>query len=141
VAWQFQHSALSSARRAAVWSHYTDVEKWSAWSQKGVEWSRIDGPFAAGTEGKSKPPGFPAARFRLTAVEPERMFASEAKLPGARLKFEHVIESVGAGVQITHRARLDGPMAWLWAPLLRRSIERGLPDGVDRLAKMSAPAL
>jgi hypothetical protein len=66
------------------------------------------------------------------------MFASQAKLPGAKLVFEHVIESVGAGVQITHRARLDGPMAWLWAAVLRRSIEKGLPDGVDRLAKLDA---
>ena len=74
----------------------------------------------------------------MTAVEPERMFASEAKLPGARLVFEHVIESVGAGVQITHRARVEGPMAWLWAALMRRSIEKGLPDGVDRLAELAA---
>jgi hypothetical protein len=65
------------------------------------------------------------------------MFASEGKLPGARLIFEHVIESAGAGVQITHRARVNGPMAWLWAALARRSIEKGLPDGIDRLAKMA----
>jgi Polyketide cyclase / dehydrase and lipid transport len=138
MAWHFEHSALSSARREEVWPRYADVEHWSEWSQKGVEWSRIDGPFEAGTEGKTKAPGFPASRFRLTAVEPERMFASEATLPGARLVFEHVIESVGAGVQITHRARVEGPMAWLWAALMRRSIERGLPDGVDRLAKLAA---
>jgi ketosteroid isomerase-like protein len=69
------------------------------------------------------------------------MFASEAKLPGARLVFEHVIESVGTGVQITHRARVEGPMAWLWAALIRRSIERGLPDGVDRLAKLAGSSV
>ena len=140
MAWQFEHSALSSARREDVWPHYADVEKWSEWSQKGVEWSRIDGPFVAGTEGKSKAPGFPAGRFRLTVVEPNRMFASEAKLPGARMTFEHIIESVGSGVQITHRATLDGRMAWLWTLLVRGSTERGLPDGVERLAKMAAPA-
>jgi hypothetical protein len=137
MAWQFEHSAVSNARAEDVWPHYADVEHWSAWSQKGVEWSRIDGPFKAGTQGKSKPPGFPAGKFRLTAVEPQRMFASETKLPGARLAFEHVIESVGAGVQITHRARVDGPMAWLWTALVRRATETSLPDGVDRLARMA----
>lgn len=140
MAWHFEHSAISPARREDIWPHYADVEHWSSWSRKGVEWSRLDGPFEAGTEGKTKAPGFPAFRFRLTAVEPERMFASEAKLPGARLVIEHVIESVGAGVEITHRARVDGPMAWLWATLIRRGTEKGLSDGVERLAKMSAPA-
>ena len=106
---------------------------------KGVEWSRLDGPFAVGTSGKSKPRGrLPAGRFRLDAVVPEEMFRSETKLPGARLLFEHVIEPTQAGVTITHRATLDGPAAWLWLPLLRKSIEGGLPAGVERLAAMAS---
>ena len=31
-----------------------------------------------------------------------------------------------------------GPLAFLYTPIARRSIERGLPDGVDRLAAMAA---
>jgi len=138
MAWHFEHSAETTASGADVWPYYADVEHWNAWSQHGVEWSRLDGPFEPGSKGMSKAPGFPASRFRLTAVEPERMFASEAKLPGARLGFEHVIEPAGAGTRITHRARVEGPLAGMWSLLVRRSIEKGLPDGVDRLAKMAA---
>jgi hypothetical protein len=139
MTWQFEHSAECAAAKDDVWSRYVDVPNWSKWSVEGVEWSRLDGPFVVGTTGKSKPPGrLPAGRFRLDAVVQEEMFCSETKLPGARLLFEHVIEPTQAGVTITHRATLDGPAAWLWLPLLRRSIERGLPAGVERLATMAA---
>lgn len=138
MAWRFEHSAESSASKASVWRRYVDVPHWSEWSQNGVEWSRLDGPFEVGTKGKSKPPGFPAGRFRLIAVDPEARFVSESRLPGARLVFEHVIEPVGEGVRVTHRATVDGPLAFLYARLLRRIIERSLPDGVERLAAMAA---
>jgi hypothetical protein len=97
-------------------------------------WSRLNGPFEVGTKGKSKPPGLPAGRFRLTVVEPERMFATETRLPGARLLFEHVIEPHEVGVTITHRAVISGPLTFLYARILRRAILRGLPEGVDQLA-------
>lgn len=57
VVWHVEHSAESSADPKAVWRRYLDVEHWCEWSRHGVEWSRIDGPFEVGTEGKSKPPG------------------------------------------------------------------------------------
>jgi hypothetical protein len=139
MGWQFEHTAQSAATKERVWSRYVDVVNWREWSVEGVEWSRLDGPFEVGTMGKSKPPGrLPAGSFRLDAVVPEQMFRSETKLPGARLRFEHIIEQADAGVTITHRARLDGPLAWLWLPLLRKSIERGLPPGVERLATLAA---
>ncbi len=137
--WRFEHSAESAASKDAVWSHYVDVPNWRDWSVEGVEWSRLDGPFAVGTTGKSKPPGrMPAGSFRVDAVVREELYRSETKLPGARLCFEHEIQPASSGVTITHRAILTGPTARLWLPMLRPSIERGLPSGVERLAEMAA---
>lgn len=136
--WRFEHSAESSAGKADIWRRYVDVPHWSEWSRLGVAWSRLDGPFEVGTAGKSKPPGFSAGRFRLVVVEDERMFATESRYPGSRLLFEHVIEPLQAGVRITHRARIDGPMAFILVWIARRSIERALPDGVERLAATAA---
>jgi hypothetical protein len=139
VAWQFEHSAKSAATKESVWPRYVDVANWCDWSVEGVEWSRLDGPFEVGSTGKSKPPGrLPAGSFRLDAVVPDEMYRSETKLPGARLLFEHIIEPDEGGVTITHRATLDGPLARLWLPALRKSIEGGLPPGVERLAAMAA---
>ncbi len=134
MTWRFEHSAESSATKADIWRRYVDVAHWCDWSRHGVEWSRLDGPFEVGTMGKSKAPGLPSGRFLLVGVEPERMFATEMRLPGGRLFFEHLIEPLEAGVRITHRARIHGPLAFLYARVLRHSIVRGLPDGVDGLA-------
>jgi hypothetical protein len=138
MAWRFEHSADSAAAPSAVWRRYLDVEDWCEWSRHGVEWSRIDGPFEVGTKGTSKPPGSRALKFELVAVEPDASFVSEAKLPGGRLRFEHVIEPRDEGSRITHRVALDGPLAFLYTHVVRKGVEQGLPDGVERLAVMAA---
>jgi Polyketide cyclase / dehydrase and lipid transport len=138
MAWRFEHSTESSASPHDVWQRYRDVDHWCEWSQYGVEWSHIEGPFAVGTSGKSKPPKSPAMKFTLVVVEPDEFFASEAKMPGVRLRFEHMIEPMSGGSRITHRVVLDGPLASLYVPLVRKGVEKGLPDGVDRLAEMAA---
>jgi hypothetical protein len=138
VAWRFEHSTESTGGAHAVWRRYLDVPHWCDWSRRGVEWSSIDGPFEVGTEGTSKPPGSRPLRFRLVAVEPDAFFASEASLPGGRLRFDHVIEPRDSGVRITHRVTLSGPLAFLYAPLVKQGVKQGLPDGVERLAAMAA---
>ena len=82
MTWQFEHSADSFAAPERIWQRYLDVEHWSDWSP-GVEWSRLGGAFEVGTKGKSKPPGSPTLRFRVIAVEPQVMFATRVRLPGA----------------------------------------------------------
>jgi len=138
VARSWSHTAESAARPHAVWERYVDVDHWSEWSRHGVEWSHLDGPFQLGAKGRSKPPGMPAATFRLVAVELDARFVSEVRLPGGRLRFEHVIESSGAGSRITHRVSVHGPLAALYARIVRKGTERALGDGVDRLAAQAA---
>jgi len=132
------HSAESGARPDAVWRRYVDVEHWSDWSRNGVKWSRLDGPFEVGTKGKTKAPGMPAATFRLVAVEPDAGFVSEVRLPGGRLRFEHVIEPNEKGSRITHRVEVDGPLAAVHARIIGKTTEKALVDGVDRLAVLAA---
>jgi len=137
MTWQFEHSADSAGSTNAVWQRYSNVARWSEWSP-GVQWATLEGVFAIGSKGKSKPPGSWALRFRITAVDPERMFATASRLPGARLTFEHVIDPREAGVRITHRARLDGPFAALYARRVRALTQKNLTEGVERLAAQAA---
>jgi hypothetical protein len=137
VVWSFAHSTTSAALPDAVWQRYVDVEHWSEWSRHGVEWSSLDGPFEVGTKGKSKPPGMPAGTFRLVTVEPEARFITEVKLPGSRLRFEHQVQPEASGSRIRHSATVDGPLAFVYSRILRKSIVRGLPDGVERLAVLA----
>lgn len=137
MSWQFEHSADSGAGAEEVWRRYVDVERWSDWSPA-VEWSRLDGPFEVGAKGKSKPPGSPALRFRVTAVEPQVMFATKVRLPGAVLVFEHAIDPIATGTRITHRATLSGPLASVYTRTVRRRTEKGLTESVERLAALAA---
>lgn len=132
----WEHSAESTAAKEDVWPLYSDVARWSDWSP-GVEWARLDGPFEVGTKGRSKPPRSPALRFRLTAVDPGAMFASEVRLPGARLFFEHRIEHLEPGARITHQVTLSGPLSFLYLASVRRNTEQALSAGVDRLAQIA----
>ena len=47
-------------------------------------------------------------------------------------------QSRETGSRITHRVALEGPLAFLYTPIVRKGVERGLPGGVDRLAVMAA---
>jgi Polyketide cyclase / dehydrase and lipid transport len=133
VEWSFEHTADSAAGKEAVWGRYADVAQWADWSPA-IEWARLKGPFQVGAKGKSKARGAPAAGFRLVRVEPNAVFATETRLPGARLLFEHFIEPGASGVRITHRATLSGPLARLYERWIRSLTRQSLPDGVDRLA-------
>jgi len=133
VGWTCEYGADSAASKEAVWRRYSDVTQWAEWSPA-IEWARLDGAFEVGAKGKSKARGAPVGRFRLARVEPNAVFASTTWLPGARLLFEHFIEPRDAGVHITHRATLSGPLSALYKPRIRSLTEHSLPEGVDRLA-------
>src|SRR5436190_324140 len=138
MGWSFAHTAESTARPDAVWRRYLDVEHWSEWSRHGVERSRLDGPFEVGTKGKSKAPGMPTATSRLVTVEPDARFVSEVRMPGARLRFEHVVEPNERGTRITHRVEVDGSLAAVYARIIGKTTDKALVDGVDRLAVLAA---
>jgi uncharacterized protein YndB with AHSA1/START domain len=133
---EIEHTAESKAQPETVWERYTDVEEWREWS-KGVEESSLDGEFEAGSKGKTKAPSLPRTSFELVEVEPERRFVSKGKPPGASLIFEHMLEPLNGGTRITHRATLEGPLTFLWSPVIGRIIKRGLPEGVERLAELA----
>jgi Polyketide cyclase / dehydrase and lipid transport len=134
--WTFEHSAESGAPPPRIWERYTDVEQWRQWS-KGVEESTLEGEFEVGSKGVIKPPQLPKSRFELVEVEPERSFASQAKLPGATLRLDHLIERANGGSRITHTATVSGLLAPVWAPVVSRIIKRELPAGVERLAELA----
>src|SRR6266576_2984892 len=118
MGWDFEHSAESAASKEAVWQRYADVAKWPEWSP-GIEWARLDGPFHVGSKGMSKARGAPAWPFRLGLVEPNVLFATTTRLPGAMLVFEHLIEPSDRGIRITHRATLSGPLSRLYTRRIR----------------------
>ena len=137
MSWELSHTAETAASPREIWSRYADVAGWCEWSKRGVVSSEIHGPFTVGTTGRMKSPRSPTMSFELVAVEPDRSFVSQIRLPFARLRFEHVLDRSASGTRITHRVTLSGPLSSLYSPFVKRSIERGLADGVDRLGRLA----
>ena len=80
----------------------------------------------------------PGHSLAASMTSNRRWAGTSARLPGASLLFEHVLESLDTGARITHRATLSGPLAPLYTRSVRRRTEPGLRDGVERLAALAA---
>src|SRR5438105_3924298 len=74
-----------SGELAAVWRVATDVANWPSWDPH-EQAARLDGPFAAGTTGWSKPNGGPATEWTITEVIPQQSWSSQCPLPGGVLR-------------------------------------------------------
>ena len=57
-------------------------------------------------------------RLTVSRIEPQRLWAGVAKLPGLTLTVEHITELADSGTVLVERAILDGPLAGVAARLL-----------------------
>ena len=109
-----------------VWAAIADVEHWPAWDPH-EEGARLDGPFAAGTKGWSKPKGGPAANWTITKVEQERFWSSESPMPGGKIAGENTFEPLGDGrIRCTRTVVVSGPLVPLFWLHFGRLIKRDM---------------
>jgi Polyketide cyclase / dehydrase and lipid transport len=126
------HSERSSATPAAVWALWADASRWPDWNEQ-LESGELDGELAVGTGATVKFKRGGKMKFTVLAVEPERLFIDEARLPGCRFGHEHRLEPAGAGCEITHRLYLEGPTSGLFARLFGRGrMEKSVVAFVER---------
>jgi Polyketide cyclase / dehydrase and lipid transport len=134
--WSTEASATTQASPEAIWTLWADVGNWKEWDP-GVEDSSIGGPFAEGTHYELKPKGGPAVTSVLTEVRPGEEFSDHTRLPLANLDFSHEVERVGKETRVTHRVEISGPLAFVFASLMGRGMERGLPETMRNLARLA----
>ncbi len=134
--WTFTHTENTTASPAQVWQRYSDPSSWPEWDQE-TETVRLDGPFAAGSRGRLKPKGGPAAKFQITAVAEQESFSDVSFLPLARIVFKHEIQPSPEGSSFTHTVSIEGPLSPLFARVIGKKIASGLPTSMRRLAELS----
>ena len=126
------HTERSSAAPEAVWALWADASRWPEWNEQ-LESGEIDGELAVGSGATVKFKRGGKMRFTVVAVEPERLFVDEAKLPGCRFGHEHRVEPAGDGCEITHRLYLVGATSGLFSRLFgRKRMERSVVEFVKR---------
>jgi uncharacterized protein YndB with AHSA1/START domain len=134
--WSAEASATTQASPEAIWTLWADVGNWKEWDP-GVEDSSIGGSFGEGTRYELKPKGGPKVTSVLTEVRPGEKFSDHTRLPLANLDFSHEVERVGEETRVTHRVEISGPLAFVFARLMGRGMERGLPETVRNLARLA----
>jgi hypothetical protein len=126
------HAERSSATPSAVWTLWADASRWPEWNEQ-LESAELEGELAVGAGAMIKFKRGGRMRLNVIAVEPERLFVDEAKLPGCRLRHEHRIEPAGSGCEITHRLSVEGPTSGLFSRLLgRKRIEKSVISFIER---------
>jgi hypothetical protein len=126
------HTEGSSAAPAAVWALWADASRWPEWNEQ-LESGELDGEPAVGAGATVKFKRGGRMRFTVVAVEPERLFIDEAKLPGCRFGHEHRVEPASAGCEITHRLYLRGPTSGFFSRLFgRRRMRQSVVGFIER---------
>jgi len=129
-----EHTVETKASPKAIWSLWEDVKNWSTWDH-GIEFSNLKGPFATGTEGTLKPKGGPVVNTKLTRVEPLKMFVDESKLFLTRIIISHYLTSSPTSTKVTHRIEMKGPLSFIFAYLIGRTMKKNLPQEMHTMIK------
>jgi len=135
---EFVHSVECPVSRDFAWRFWTDVANWT--HDISVESVTIDGPFAAGAKGVTKPRGGDPVEWRLVEVQDRSAALIEIALSGATIRFHWRYEdAAGGGVRITQRVTLEGDRAADYAEGMAM-LESGIPQGMRKLAEVMARA-
>jgi hypothetical protein len=120
--YRISEETVISGDIGSVWAVATDVARWPAWDPHEQD-ARLDGPFAPGTRGWSRPNGGPAATWTLTEVVDRTRWASECPLPGGKLSGVNVYEPLGDWrIRCVKTVTVTGPLV----PLFRLHFGRGI---------------
>ena len=131
--WEFEHSVETTAGRDFAWAFWTDVTNWAF--DTSIEWVRLEGPFASGTNGATKSPGLDPMYWALKEVQPEKEATVEMALDEAILLFHWRFDDLEqGGTRITQRLTLTGANAEMIARQGAQELERTIPLGMQRLA-------
>lgn len=129
-----KHSINTNASASAIWKIWEDVAHWNTWDD-GIEFSQINGPFKTGVTGTLKPKGGPLVHTTLTIVEPMKQFTVESKLPLARIIVSHFLTEVKGMRKATHEIEMKGPLAFLFAYLIGKTMKKNLPKEIEAMVK------
>jgi hypothetical protein len=131
--WAFEHRVECAADKQFAWEFWTNVENWPV-VDPAVEAVTIDGAFASGAVGTTKPVNMESVNWKLAEVEDGESAVVEIAAPGATAKFQWTFADAGGGnTYITQRASIEGERADDYAEF-GKSLEMGMPPGMQRLA-------
>jgi hypothetical protein len=137
VPWEITHSVETDASPAFAWHYWTNIANWD---DPPAEFE-LDGPFAAGSRGRTRLPGQEPLPWLIREVTPPNAATIEMSLDGATLSFEWRFVGLADGrTRLTQRIVLNGQKADLYLSQVKAAFAANLPDGMKRIATAMANA-
>jgi hypothetical protein len=128
--------ASSTAKPAVFFDRWKDMDSWPQWSTD-TKWVKLNGPFEPGTYGVMQPTGGPKVKFVIAAVKPNREYTDVSLLPGASLRFEHLVEPTPTGSALEVTVTVTGPLALVWRIILGSKFRTAAQSDLDRLVRIA----
>jgi uncharacterized membrane protein len=113
-----------------VWAVQTDVERWPEWLPTVTSLRRLEpGPFVLGSSARLEQPRLRPAVWRVTEIDPPRLFVWESDSPGVHSRGEHRAEPlpdgrVRAELVMVQTGPLAGPVGLLLGRTVRDYLRR-----------------
>lgn len=126
------YTETTSHKSAIIFEQWANPDSWPRWDTE-VKEVLFTGEATLHARGKIKPATGPSSTFQITAFEPNAVLTTASKLPGARLLFEHVVRSVVDGSEVSVTVSVEGPLAFVWARILKRNLAQSARSSVTGL--------
>ncbi|WP_433675820.1 SRPBCC family protein [Microbacterium gorillae] len=132
------HHSHTPHSPTAVYRLWATPQDWIHWDPDVAE-VRFMGEPREGARGWMRPAAGPATSFTITQVDPDRLFTTTSRLPGAILSFRHEVERQETGSRASVTIGVSGPLSALWAIVLRRPFASAARRNLEgMLAQVSA---
>jgi hypothetical protein len=115
-----------------IWNIWTDINNWHTWNP-GIEYCKLDKPFAVGNFFTLKPQGASAVQIKLVAVEENHLFTDCTRFPGAKMYGRHEMEKTPKGLKLTTTMTITGPLEFLWRKIVGEKIVAKTPQQTEVL--------
>ena len=131
--WAFEHSVQAQVTPDVAWAFWTDVHNWRF--DPSLESVDLDGPFAAGARGVTKPRRGEPIEWSIREAAPG-LAVIELPLPGALVEFHWTFAPVEGGTRITQRVTLSGAGSGQYLGVAESQLAVGIPEGMRKLAEL-----
>jgi hypothetical protein len=130
-AWHLEHSVEAEVSASFAWDFWTDVRNWDDPPAR----FELDGPFAAGSRGRTLIPDREPLHWRIGEVRCGSLAVIEMALDRATLSFEWRFEPLSERrAKLTQRIALSGDNAAAYVGQVQAGFGTNLPEGMKRIA-------
>ena len=135
--WQQTYSKVfQDVNPENIWHIWTDINNWHAWNP-GIEYCKLEQPFAIGSFFTLKPIGAPEVKIKLVEVVKHHKFTDCSVFPGAKMYGMHELKEEVDGMRLTTTMTITGPLDFFWRKLLGEKIAAKVPAQTEALVVLA----